>query len=140
MGNKKGSPKATAKETKTKKAKQEKQVKEKKQLGFMPYLLVLIAVLLVLMFTMDQTGYLGNILTPAFMGLFGYGVYFIPFYLVVLALFWKTDRENNVMSFLWFTFTPPPTPSDPLPRSKTSLKYFIKTVLTEPVPGCLGDL
>ncbi|MGI6715830.1 MAG: DNA translocase FtsK [Eubacteriales bacterium] len=97
MGNKKGSPKATAKETKTKKAKQEKQVKEKKQLGFMPYLLVLIAVLLVLMFTMDQTGYLGNILTPAFMGLFGYGVYFIPFYLVVLALFWKTDRENNVM-------------------------------------------
>lgn len=99
MGTKKTAVKAKVKKTSAKeeKVKKEtpKQEKEKRPLAFMPYLLTLIALLLMLMFTMDQTGYLGSILTPALMGLWGYGVYLIPFYLIVIAVFWKTDRENN---------------------------------------------
>ena len=67
----------------------------KKPLGFMPYLLVTLAVLLTLLLIMDNSGYLGKILSPFFMGLFGYGAFAIPVYLVIIAIFWKTDRKNN---------------------------------------------
>ncbi len=89
--------KTPTKEVKTKKDKDERE-KTKKPLGFMPYVLILAAVLLLLMFTMDRTGYLGSVLTPGLMGLFGYGVYLIPLYLIVIANFWKSDRENNTFS------------------------------------------
>ncbi|MBO4501443.1 MAG: DNA translocase FtsK, partial [Clostridia bacterium] len=74
---------------------EETQEKIKKPLGFMPYVLVTVAVLLLLLFIMEDTGYLGTILTPLFKGLFGYGAFAIPVYLIIIAVFWKKDRQGN---------------------------------------------
>lgn len=95
MGSRKAEVKADTKKTPVKEVRSRKKAVQKDPLVFMPYVLGISAVLLALLFTMEQTGYLGNNLTPVFKGFFGYGIYAIPIYLVVIGVFWKTDRENN---------------------------------------------
>ena len=72
--------------------------KEKKPMNYMPYLLGVIALLLLLLMTMSDTGLLGKTLRPVFGGLFGYGAYAIPVYLILIAIFWKRDREKGSVS------------------------------------------
>ncbi|MBQ6183810.1 MAG: DNA translocase FtsK [Clostridia bacterium] len=74
----------------------ESETRVRKPLGFMPYLLGTIAVLLFLLLIMqDNAGYLGSVLAPFFKGLFGYGAFAIPVYLLAVALLWKRDRKNG---------------------------------------------
>lgn len=63
-----------------------------------PYVLGFAALLLAALFTMESAGFLGDFLTPVFKGLFGFGVFAIPFYLIILALFWKSDKKNGTAS------------------------------------------
>ena len=72
--------------------------KEKKPMNYMPYLLGVIAIFLLLLMTMSDTGLLGKTLKPVFGGLFGYGAYAIPVYLIIIAIFWKRDREKGSVS------------------------------------------
>lgn len=103
--NKKTTSKAVTKSTSATKKAPAKQVtleetmqKEKKPMNYMPYLLGVIALLLVLLMTMSDTGLLGKTLKPVFGGLFGYGAYAIPVYLIIIAVFWKRDREKGSVS------------------------------------------
>ncbi len=74
----------------------EKARTERKPLGFVPYVLGTVAVLLLLLLIMeDNAGYLGSVTAPFFKGLFGYGAFAVPVYLLIIALFWKRDRKNG---------------------------------------------
>ena len=60
-----------------------------------PFVLGLLAVLIILSFFIEDTGFFGSAVRPVLRGLFGGGVFIIPFYLLIIAVFWKRDHTNK---------------------------------------------
>ena len=58
---------------------------------------LVVVLLLLLLIMRDNAGFLGAALSPFFQGLFGYGAFAIPAYLLIIALLWKRDRKNGTI-------------------------------------------
>ncbi|MEG1743199.1 MAG: DNA translocase FtsK 4TM domain-containing protein, partial [Clostridia bacterium] len=89
---KKATPKksATVKNTKTAAS------PERKKLGLTPYVLFAAAIFICITFFIDDSGFLGKYIKLVLWGLFGTGSFFIPFYMIFTAIFWKRDHENKI--------------------------------------------
>jgi len=69
-----------------------------------PIILAALAVFTALCFFMQDTGALGRVISSAFLGLFSYGGYLIPVFLLIHALFYPQDvKKKRTVSRVIFT-------------------------------------
>ena len=71
------------------------EAKPKKPSVVAPWVLGLLAALIILTFFIEDTGFFGAKVRPMLRGLFGGGVFVLPFYLLIIAVFWKRDHTNK---------------------------------------------
>lgn len=71
------------------------EAKPKKPSVVTPWVLGLLAALIILTFFIEDTGFFGAKVRPMLRGLFGGGVFVLPFYLLIIAVFWKRDHTNK---------------------------------------------
>ena len=70
-----------------------------------PLLLVAVAAFIGFSFITQSTGHLGNAVSSILLGLFSIGAYFIPFLMLLHALFYKSDiAEKRLLRRVIFTF------------------------------------
>ncbi len=60
-----------------------------------PIILVAVSVFIALCFITKNTGALGNFISSVLLGLFSAGGYFIPFFLLLQAFFYPSDKQKN---------------------------------------------
>lgn len=72
--------------------------KVKSPMAYMPFLFGFIALLLLLMLLLSESGVLGKVFSAFLKGCFGYGIFAVPAYLIVFAIFWKSDRAKNAFT------------------------------------------
>ena len=91
---------ATKKEKDTPKKKNPKKnelTKQKTANPAVPYIIGFFALFIMLTFFLSETGFFGRYIRSTLLGLFGAGYYYFPFLLLIIAFYWRHDKEKGAI-------------------------------------------